>query len=170
MLIFCLPKCSDHISAMQQTLVFYDAVLAHNHPAFIGVLRISLLQAKHGTDVSIIKLYIIALTILPMNVLIGMFSFLFPLSLSAPPPLESNAVPNESINKLLYSGLFSLNVNQPTEGTRLYHLDDDGNPAGFSLFYIILGGVFVIALLTWLFVYLMFKLTHRQMKKQRALR
>jgi hypothetical protein len=62
---------SDHIIAMQQTLVFYDHTLAQQHPAFIGMLRLSLLKAKHGTDILIIKLYIIVLTILPMNVLIG---------------------------------------------------------------------------------------------------
>lgn len=56
---------------MQKVLAFYDSILAHNHPSFIGVLRISLTSAKAGTDAAIVKLYIVTLTFLPINILTG---------------------------------------------------------------------------------------------------
>ena len=59
---------------MQKLLSFYDSILSHNHPAFIGVLRISLTSAKAGTDAAIVKLYIVTLTFLPINILTGLFS------------------------------------------------------------------------------------------------
>lgn len=56
---------------MQQSLNFYDAILSHDHPAYIGVLRLSLTSAKAGTDMALVKLYIVTLTFLPINILTG---------------------------------------------------------------------------------------------------
>ena len=53
---------------MQQTLNFYEAILSHDHPAYIGVLRLALISAKAGTDLSLVKLYIVTLTFLPLNI------------------------------------------------------------------------------------------------------
>lgn len=63
-----------HIATMQQSLTFYDAILSHDHPAYLGILRLSLASAKAGTDVALVKLYIISLTFLTLNILTGMFS------------------------------------------------------------------------------------------------
>lgn len=63
----------DHIAAMHQSLVFYEAILAHDHPAYSGILRLSLHDAKGGTDIGILQLYVVTLTIIPMNIVIGNF-------------------------------------------------------------------------------------------------
>lgn len=60
---------------MQQTLTFYEAILAHDHPAYLGILRLSLHSAKGGTDIALLRLYIVSLTILPMNILIGQYCY-----------------------------------------------------------------------------------------------
>lgn len=59
---------------MQQSLVFYDAILAHDHPAYLSVLRLSLEHAKRGTDMALVKLYIVTLTFLPINIVTSLFS------------------------------------------------------------------------------------------------
>ncbi|BGP25859.1 Mg2+ transporter protein, CorA-like/Zinc transport protein ZntB [Rhodotorula toruloides] len=69
-----LGDLQDHIVAMQQSLVFYDAILAHDHPAYLSVLRLSLEHAKRGTDMALVKLYIVALTFLPINIVTSLFS------------------------------------------------------------------------------------------------
>jgi Mg2+ and Co2+ transporter CorA len=61
----------DHIIAMQQSLAFYEAILSHDHPAFIGILRLALLRAKAGTDRALVGLYIVGLIVLPANILVG---------------------------------------------------------------------------------------------------
>lgn len=58
---------------MQQSLVFYDAILAHDHPAYLSLLRFSLVGAKRGTDMALVKLYIVTLTFLPINIWTSMF-------------------------------------------------------------------------------------------------
>ncbi|BGP33419.1 hypothetical protein JCM10296v2_005220 [Rhodotorula toruloides] len=69
-----LGDLQDHIVAMQQSLVFYDAILAHDHPAYLSVLRLSLEHAKRGTDMALVKLYIVTLTFLPINIVTSLFS------------------------------------------------------------------------------------------------
>lgn len=64
----------DHILAMQQSLIFYDATLAHDHPAYLSILRFSLQYAKRDTDVNFIKLYMIGVTVLLLNIITGLFS------------------------------------------------------------------------------------------------
>lgn len=66
-------KNTGHIATMQQSLTFYDAILSHDHPAYLGILRLSLASAKAGTDVALVKLYIISLTFLTLNILTGSF-------------------------------------------------------------------------------------------------
>lgn len=64
----------DHSIAMQQSLNFYEAILSHDHLAYLGILRLSLNKAKHGIDYALVKLYIVTLTILPINLVVGLFS------------------------------------------------------------------------------------------------
>lgn len=65
------PGIADHIVAMQKSLNFYDAILSNDHPAYVGVLRLSLTAAKAGTDALLVRLYIVTLTFLPINILTG---------------------------------------------------------------------------------------------------
>lgn len=58
---------------MQQTLLFYDTILAHDHPAFIEILHISLKSAKAGIDRTLMGLYTVTLTFLATNVITGQF-------------------------------------------------------------------------------------------------
>lgn len=156
---------------MQQTLAFFDHTLAQQHPSFIGMLRVSLLKAKHGTDLSIIKLYIIVLTILPMNVLVGMLMFLSSLRPPGSFSRSSGSDRKTGLTRPISSGLFSLNVNAPTEGVRYTHTisDDDLTPAGFNLFYYILMSVVILACLTLSFVWVLFQISRRtlRMKQER---
>lgn len=59
---------------MQQSLIFYDATLAHDHPAYLSILRFSLQYAKRDTDINSIKLYLIGVTVLFCNIITGLFS------------------------------------------------------------------------------------------------
>lgn len=42
--------CTDHIVTMQQTLNFYEAILSHNHPVLVGILRLASQSAKSRND------------------------------------------------------------------------------------------------------------------------
>ncbi|KAK4701005.1 magnesium transporter, partial [Phenoliferia sp. Uapishka_3] len=123
----------DHIVAMQKVLNFYDSILSHDHPAFIGVLRLSLTSAKAGTDTALVKLYIVTLTFLPINILTGMFS---------------------------------LNIEVPHNGSRDDHTKADGSPAGYHAFYGVLGGVVFVALTTWFLIWLIFKTSKKQVVRR----
>lgn len=59
---------------MQQSLIFYDASLTHDHPAYLSILRFSLQYTKRDTDIGLIKLYSIGLTVLLLNIITGLFS------------------------------------------------------------------------------------------------
>lgn len=124
----------DHSIAMQQSLNFYDAILSHDHLAYLGILRLSLAKAKGGIDYALVKLYIVTLTILPINILVG---------------------------------LFSLNVQEPCNGARGTHLNDDGTLAGFSGFYFILGGAVLISFGVWTFVWFVFRSSHASAKRKK---
>ena len=56
---------------MQQTLTFFETMLSHDHPAYLGVLRLAYEAAKIGNDKAIVRLYIVTLTFLPINILTG---------------------------------------------------------------------------------------------------
>lgn len=67
------------------------------------------------------------------------------------------------------SGMFSSNTKEPQNGSRYDHLLEDGSLAGFSIFYMIIGGVTLVALGVWSFVWLMWITTEKKykLKKQR---
>lgn len=62
---------ADHIITMQQTLTFFDTMLSHNHPAYLGVLRLAYEAAKIGNDKAIVRLNIILVMFLPVNIYCG---------------------------------------------------------------------------------------------------
>lgn len=64
------------------------------------------------------------------------------------------------------SGLFSGNVRIPHNGDRYTHLEADGSRAPHTLFFVIIGGVIFVAMLTWFAVWLIFKSSKRQAKKR----
>lgn len=64
---------SDHIITMQQTLNFFDTMLSHDHPAYLGVLRLAYEAAKIGNDKAIVRLNIILVMFLPVNIYCGKF-------------------------------------------------------------------------------------------------
>ncbi|GAA6032963.1 hypothetical protein JCM8097_000070 [Rhodosporidiobolus ruineniae] len=65
--VFHLEDLLDHIVAMQQTLQFFDAILAHDHPAYIGLLRLSLKLTKTEIDQGIVRLTAVAVVFLPLQ-------------------------------------------------------------------------------------------------------
>lgn len=135
---------------MQQSLNFYDAILSHDHPAYLGVLNLSLVSAKAGTTMTLVKLYIVTLTILPIQIFTGgLGDAALSYSLADPP---------------CSTGMFSLNINVPHNGDREFHLKADGTLSGFSVFYMIVGGAVVVALTMWLLVWLIFRSSKRSFK------
>ena len=66
-----LGDLQDHIITMQQTLHFFDTMLSHDHPAYLGVLRLAYEAAKIGNDKAIVRLYIVTLVFLPINIFCG---------------------------------------------------------------------------------------------------
>lgn len=66
-------RMPDHIVTMHQTLHFFDTMLSHDHPAYLGVLRLAFEAAKIGNDKAIVRLYIVTLTFLPINIFCGVF-------------------------------------------------------------------------------------------------
>lgn len=59
---------------MQQSLTFYEVVLAHDHPVLVGLFRLALCNTKNQTDKLIARLYVVTLTFLLFNLFTGMFS------------------------------------------------------------------------------------------------
>lgn len=56
---------------MQQTLNFFDTMLSHDHPAYLGVLRLAYEAAKIGNDKAIVRLNVILVMFLPVNIFCG---------------------------------------------------------------------------------------------------
>ena len=136
---------------MQQSLNFYDAILSHDHPAYLGVLRLSLTSAKAGTDKALVKIYIVTLTFLPINILTG--------TSILSPSLAHTHLPHPA-------GLFSGNTLVPHNGTRAEHLLPDGSVAGYSAFGALVGGVVTVALCMWTVIYLIIVSSRRQFRKK----
>lgn len=67
-------EITDHIVSMMQQLAFYDHLLSHDHPGYLGVLRLAMNKTKGQTDTWIIRLYLITLTVYAMQVILGLFS------------------------------------------------------------------------------------------------
>lgn len=62
---------------MQQTLHFFDTMLSHDHPAYLGVLRLAYEAAKIGNDKAIVRLNIILVMFLPVNIYCGEYELLW---------------------------------------------------------------------------------------------
>jgi len=116
----------DHILTLHQSLAHYERVLSHSHPTYLSQLRVSLFQAKGGSDAAILNLSIITMIVLCFQVLLGMsFSRLKTLCRSPSTPLSS--------------GIFSMNCTVPANGK------EPPNDTKFNLFFIILASAFVVA-------------------------
>ncbi|BGP56593.1 hypothetical protein JCM8202v2_004219 [Rhodotorula sphaerocarpa] len=124
----------DHILAMQQSLTFYDATLAHDHPAYLSILRFSLQYTKRDTDIGLIKLYLIGMTVLLLNII---------------------------------TGLFSVNVDRPHNGTRdAPHVDANGETAPLNWWGIVVGILVVAALCLATIVYFIFRSSQKTRQKR----
>lgn len=64
---------ADHILTMQQSLTFFETMLSHDHPAYLGVLRLAYEAAKIGNDKAIIRLSMVTITFLALNVFTGKY-------------------------------------------------------------------------------------------------
>ncbi|GAA5921222.1 hypothetical protein JCM1841_001639 [Sporobolomyces salmonicolor] len=64
----------DHIVTMQQSLAHYDAILSHDHPSYVGILRLALEGTKLGIDMRIIPLSCIVLACSAISVPTGLSS------------------------------------------------------------------------------------------------
>jgi len=64
----------DHILLLQNSLYHYEAMLSQCQPSYMSNLRVSALWARAGTDIKILALSTVTISVLPMQVLVGMFS------------------------------------------------------------------------------------------------
>lgn len=115
---------------MQQTLTFFDTMLSHNHPAYLGVLRLAYEAAKIGNDKAIVRLNIILVMFLPVNIYCGRSWF------------SARYLKKESSHTiLLHAGLFGTNVYVPHNRKR-----EDGRPEALWAFGLVMVGlVFVVS-------------------------
>lgn len=56
---------------MQQTLNFFDTMLSHDHPVYIGILRLAYEAAKIGNDKALVRLYTVVLLAIPITTFIS---------------------------------------------------------------------------------------------------
>ncbi|KAF8324880.1 uncharacterized protein EI90DRAFT_2933583 [Cantharellus anzutake] len=69
-----LDDVQDHLLTMQQSLVYYERVLAHSQPTYLSGLRVNLAQATNRADSTLWKLSVLLTAIYCMQVVIGIFS------------------------------------------------------------------------------------------------
>ncbi|KAH8923431.1 hypothetical protein BT69DRAFT_1365967 [Atractiella rhizophila] len=69
-----LGDLEDHVLTMQQSLTFFEVTLAHDHPLYLSVLRLSLERTKNVTDIRLIGLSIVTFTFLQIVLLTSTFS------------------------------------------------------------------------------------------------
>ncbi|GAB00078.1 uncharacterized protein L969DRAFT_97288 [Mixia osmundae IAM 14324] len=69
-----LGDLQDHVASMSQSLRFYDAILSHGHPAYLGTLRITLEETHVRQSYMIARLSVVGLTVIPCNIVTGIFS------------------------------------------------------------------------------------------------
>ncbi|TDL28630.1 hypothetical protein BD410DRAFT_893604 [Rickenella mellea] len=69
-----LSDVQDHIFTLQQSLAYYDRMLGHSQPAYLSQLRVSLSQAKAGMDGALFLLSVISVTIVCIQLTVGIFS------------------------------------------------------------------------------------------------
>lgn len=63
--------CLDHILTMQQSLLYYERVLSHSHPAYLSFLSVSLSQAKSGSDKAILWLSLVSIGTVCLQSVVG---------------------------------------------------------------------------------------------------
>ncbi|WWD17006.1 hypothetical protein CI109_101442 [Kwoniella shandongensis] len=64
----------DHILLLQTSLYHYEYILGHCQPAYLSHLNVSFSFARGGTDQAILALSVVAFSILPMQLILGLFS------------------------------------------------------------------------------------------------
>jgi magnesium transporter len=65
-------RAADHILALQQSLTHCERVLSESHPTYLQILRVDFLRARVTTDYAAFILGIVAVVVLPPQVLCGM--------------------------------------------------------------------------------------------------
>lgn len=128
---------------MQQTLTFFDTMLSHDHPAYLGILRLAYEAAKIGNDKAIVRLSIITVTFLPIMIFTGT-------------AIPYSADANQKLS-IIFIGAFSLNVQVPHNGVAGTPLNPDGSPASYKAFGGVLAGLIAIVGFVMLYVYWAFR-------------
>ncbi|OWZ60459.1 cation transporter [Cryptococcus neoformans c45] len=64
----------DHILLLQNSLYHYEYILSHCQPAYLSHLNVSFAVTKGRTDQAILALSVVAISILPMQFITGLFS------------------------------------------------------------------------------------------------
>lgn len=64
----------DHILLLQNSLYHYEYILSHCQPAYLSHLNVSYAFTKGRTDQAILALSVVAISILPMQFITGLFS------------------------------------------------------------------------------------------------
>lgn len=64
-------RCADHILTMQQSLLYYERVLSHSHPAYLSFLRLSLLRAKFDADKAVFWLTFVSIGTFCLQSVVG---------------------------------------------------------------------------------------------------
>ena len=129
---------------MQQTLNFFDTMLSHDHPAYLGILRLAYEAAKIGNDKAIVRLTIVTITFLPIMIFTGNLGI----------PTLPTRVNQLSITS---TGAFSLNVQVPHNGVAGTPLNPDGSTASYKAFGGVLAGLIAVVGLVMLYVYWAFR-------------
>ncbi|EJU04412.1 hypothetical protein DACRYDRAFT_20952 [Dacryopinax primogenitus] len=69
-----LDDVEDHIIGMQQALAYCDGTLSQLHPGYLSQLKVAFENAKNGMDKRLLILSLISISILTIQVWIGLFS------------------------------------------------------------------------------------------------
>ncbi|KZO95571.1 hypothetical protein CALVIDRAFT_528025 [Calocera viscosa TUFC12733] len=69
-----LDDVEDHVIGMQQALAYCDGTLSQLHPGYLSQLKVAFENAKNGMDWRLLLLSLISITILTIQVWIGLFS------------------------------------------------------------------------------------------------
>jgi magnesium transporter len=64
----------DHIFSLNQSLVHYERMLSHSHPAYLSHLQLSLTVAKAGMDNMLISLSLVGILVVSCQILVGLGS------------------------------------------------------------------------------------------------
>lgn len=112
----------DHIMMLQSSLSHYEYILSHCQPAYMSHLGVTSTVARGSTDELILALSCVTIGILPMQVLVGLFSM-------------NLRIPQNG---------------DPTD--RAYHKEPDGSQSPFNFFFSIVGGVVLIGIGIWTLV------------------